>query len=757
MTSELRKKSGIEHALKCMQVILLSFFWIVGWTAPVFAQTPTIALVPGQDAPQLNEYVRYSDSFDEELTYDNINDHIDEFKSIATRSIKFEFSDQPVLVVIKVQNSSDNRGEWIFSTGRKSFYDLKLYELSPASTKLIIDNKDLDKVKQHTWQYMTLSSPLVLDPGEGKLLAVRFEPNNTFFLPLTIKTPQSYFHTRRIRDAITFGSIIGILVLVLVNMSFYIFSGMRGFIWLAMAEASYTLQILSSSGYTSYFFWFSDPVQGDFVSAVGKCLFCIFMAKFAQAFVMTKTNFSKIDKFLTGIIVIASLTLVFSLTHKIVNGGFDLLSLQVSWALVLAISSVLPFVALQATLRIDRTYWPLIVAWSIFAIFILYGLVSTLDLVKNLPLVPDLAGPVGLIEILFASLSLSLNFGGLQKRNHDNQRLLNKSLEEKLEVSDQLRKLAQESASALSIISDQSSLIHASGHDTKQVLLALNSAVQLLNAEPDAISRQDIRQLLESSAEYLDEIIASTLSGANMGGGNTDFIALSLVSIDSLFRPLEMLYRKGFRRKNLTLSLNLESGIQLVTDKALITRALSNYISNGLKFTEIGGVQITAFVEENFVVIEIVDSGIGVRPDVMKYLEQGTDVPKEKLCQKGGTGSGFAFSKKVMLSLKGSVAIRAGADGGTIVRLELPKSSGFSPCRLSDLQEKLTGCYLVDVDDIASVLVEENRALKRVAVTYDNTTLTRQSLSRDYDMMLYKPLLKSHALHPALTQASDKV
>ena len=726
-------------------------------TSRASGQLPTIPLISDQDAPKLHEYLRYTVGYEGVLKYDTLMSDVKGFDKLTNPSIEFGLTDEPVLVLLKMKNTSTKSGDWVFSMGRKSFHDLKMWELNGNQKVLILNNQNLALVKRNTWRYMTLATPLTLEPEEEKVFAIVFEPKNAFHLPLNIRSAENYYHARRMSDAVTFGSITGILILVLVNASFYIFTRMKGFIWLALAEAFYTLQILSSSGYTSYFSGYSNPAQGDLIAVVGKCLFCIFMAKFAQDFISTKKNFPKINRAINILIIVSVLCLMQGVLFHLLIGGPNMLSLSLSWILTLLVSVTLPFVALKATREIDKNFWPLIIAWTTFALFIVYGLSHTLDLVQILPLAPELVGPIGLFEILFASLALSLRVGGIQKQSLENQELLAKSLKDKLELSERSRQLAQDRVNAVNIIQDQNSLIHASGHDSKQVLFALHSAIEMLNSQKETISSLEFKDLLISSASYLEGIVASTLSGAHLGGGTVKFLAFSCVSMEDLLRPLEMIYRKSFQRKKLSFEFHLSEDIHLITDRALLTRAISNLLSNSLKFTDEGGITVRSYVDGQNAIIEIIDSGTGIKPEMRKRLNSGD----ENRCKQNdadiGSGSGFMFSKTTVQLLMGDLIILPEVTKGTVLRLTLPctRISGDG-CTIKDLQQKLGDYLLFDADRSGQDFTGNNRSTTRIAVTYDDTTIARQKFSEDYAMALYKPLCIEVAEHPIWQSISNQ-
>src|SRR3546814_3743144 len=99
-------------------------------------------------------------------------------------------------------------------------------------------------------------------------------------------------------------------------------------------------------------------------------------------------------------------------------------------------------------------------------------------------------------------------------------------LTERLEISESAARLAEEKAFVLETVNSQNALLHASGHDSRQVILALNSAVEVLKRQYRPGADDQLVEMLESSAEYLNEIVSTTISGANIAASDSGFVAL---------------------------------------------------------------------------------------------------------------------------------------------------------------------------------------------------------------------------------------
>jgi two-component system OmpR family sensor kinase len=109
-------------------------------------------------------------------------------------------------------------------------------------------------------------------------------------------------------------------------------------------------------------------------------------------------------------------------------------------------------------------------------------------------------------------------------------------------------------------------------------------------------------------------------------------------------------------------------------DRDLLFLALYNLLDNALKFTRPGGtVEVRAFEDANFVVIEVADTGTGIPEDeiarVWEELYRGREargVP--------GSGLGLALVRAVVERHAGQITMRSRVDQGTVVRVTLPVS-----------------------------------------------------------------------------------
>lgn len=132
------------------------------------------------------------------------------------------------------------------------------------------------------------------------------------------------------------------------------------------------------------------------------------------------------------------------------------------------------------------------------------------------------------------------------------------------------------------------------------------------------------------------------------------------------------------------------------TDRRRLLQCVINLISNAVKFTEKGGVRITAQrVEgqvaptegaeardkdeenEDFIEISVADTGIGIREeDMSKLFFAFTRLPYPISLKVKGTGLGLYLTKKITVEiLKGDITVKSSYGKGSIFSLRIPVRS----------------------------------------------------------------------------------
>jgi signal transduction histidine kinase/CheY-like chemotaxis protein len=109
-------------------------------------------------------------------------------------------------------------------------------------------------------------------------------------------------------------------------------------------------------------------------------------------------------------------------------------------------------------------------------------------------------------------------------------------------------------------------------------------------------------------------------------------------------------------------------------DRSKVKQVMSNLLSNAVKFTHAGGsVVLTASRAGDRLLIEVVDTGIGIRPeDQRRIFEAFTQVDGSLARQYQGTGLGLTLVKRFAEMHGGGVMLESVPGGGSRFTVEIP-------------------------------------------------------------------------------------
>jgi signal transduction histidine kinase len=136
-------------------------------------------------------------------------------------------------------------------------------------------------------------------------------------------------------------------------------------------------------------------------------------------------------------------------------------------------------------------------------------------------------------------------------------------------------------------------------------------------------------------------------------------------------------------RRGIGVSTSIAAGCPTIwADEAALRKVLLNLISNGLKFTPVGGrVRLGAEGrEEGRVRLSIADTGVGIPADRLSGIfEPFTRLDASYRRETEGVGVGLALVRELVSHMGGEIQIRSEVGRGTVVELNLPSQRPAGP------------------------------------------------------------------------------
>ncbi len=143
---------------------------------------------------------------------------------------------------------------------------------------------------------------------------------------------------------------------------------------------------------------------------------------------------------------------------------------------------------------------------------------------------------------------------------------------------------------------------------------------------------------------------------------------------------VELIYPQA-AQKNISLRYNEERDLPPIkSDYIKCRHILQNVVANAVKFTETGGVEVSAEEKDDTIRITVSDTGIGIAqehlPLIFEEFRQGDGSNSRRY---GGTGLGLAIAKKYTEMLGGKIEVKSKRGEGSHFTIILPLYFAASP------------------------------------------------------------------------------
>lgn len=219
-------------------------------------------------------------------------------------------------------------------------------------------------------------------------------------------------------------------------------------------------------------------------------------------------------------------------------------------------------------------------------------------------------------------------------------------------------------------------------HEIRTPMNAIVGLINILQSHQYSAERQkEFLQAMQMSAQQLMQLINDLLDVSKL---ESQQLQLESIPIDLCEIINEVISINALRAREKNLVLRAE-GKEKLTHKLLgdplrLRQILLNLVSNGIKFTEKGGITIELGCHEMAgdqmrVTISVIDTGIGIPEDKLQSVFEKFSQADNSITRKyGGTGLGLSISKTLVELMDGELTVQSTHGEGSrfIVDITLP-------------------------------------------------------------------------------------
>ena len=189
---------------------------------------------------------------------------------------------------------------------------------------------------------------------------------------------------------------------------------------------------------------------------------------------------------------------------------------------------------------------------------------------------------------------------------------------------------------------------------------------------------EDARPALERLArngQDLSQLMDNLLDFSRIEAGESA-MQLEFIKLREVLQTLELIGRRILKEKPIDFRVHIDSSIDtLESDPKKLQQILLNLLTNAIKFTHRGAIEVTARAEEEKGLVEILvaDTGIGIKAEDQEVIfDDFRQLDGSSTRQYGGTGVGLSVCRKLAESLGGKIRVASEFGVGSVFSLLLP-------------------------------------------------------------------------------------
>ena len=266
------------------------------------------------------------------------------------------------------------------------------------------------------------------------------------------------------------------------------------------------------------------------------------------------------------------------------------------------------------------------------------------------------------------------------------------------------RELRASEARAQDASRAKSSFLAAMSHEIRTPMIGVTGMIEVLaHSRLDGEQRQAL-EVIQQSSQSLLQIIGDILDFSKIEAGRLE-LAPAPVDLAALVRTTAAGFLGAARTRAVALRCEVDARVAAAyrADALRLRQILGNFLSNAVKFTEHGSIDVALEFEatqppaagddapRDRLCLRVSDTGIGIDAQRQRLLFQPFQQADADTAQRyGGTGLGLAICRRLAELMGGEIAMDSEPGVGTTLRLRLNLMRAPAPERDDAADEAMT-------------------------------------------------------------------
>ena len=262
-------------------------------------------------------------------------------------------------------------------------------------------------------------------------------------------------------------------------------------------------------------------------------------------------------------------------------------------------------------------------------------------------------------------------------------------------------------------------------HEIRTPMNGILTAVEIIQKTDNEKKQRDFLKIIKVSADSLLQIINDILDLSKIEAGKLQLEDIPFDLREILDDVTQLIFLSA-SKKGLSSELIIEQDVPhyIKGDPLRLKQILLNLLSNALKFTEKGTIQVIVKREEDEtkeqekVVFSVKDTGVGIDEEKQKILFRKFSQADSTITRKfGGTGLGLAISKRLVEMMSGEIDLKSETGKGSEFFFRVPvKRANDEEIQTCELLKSEAGQTEGISETSLNVLVAEDNQINQAII-----------------------------------------
>lgn len=553
---------------------------------------------------------------------------------------------------LELENESIDNVDWILEISYPILDEVDVHIFLDNGEHLIWRSGDTLEFNRRPIKHHNHVFPIHLETSQHADVLIMVRSAGSIQVPATLWGKDSFYQEHQL-NSLLYGIFLGLfIVMILYNFFLYISVKDNSYLFYVLFASSFVLFFMSLNGYGYYHLWPDNPKFQQYSVFTFIAITLMFLAEFTIRFLKVRERHIWYLWLLELVQYTSAMALIGCLffSYEIMIQVLMLLSIFAAGTCTLVGFGARRYLGNAAL--IYTSAWIMVAGGIALLALNKFGILPTNWLTQYS--VPAAAALQALL------LSFALGY-----RIQDEQR--NREIAEKNALKERLKaNQAENESQQIRIAAEaegraKNEFLAMMSHEIRTPLNGIMGMSDLLkNTNMDDTQSRYVNTIYHSGESLLG-IINDILDFSKILAGKLEIESIPIHLLD-LLDQCASIFAQDLEGKDIDVTLELVPAKDVIikSDPVRLRQVILNYLSNAIKFTQKGSIQLILSVEGNTLHLKVKDTGIGIPPAKQGALfEAFAQADTSTTRQYGGTGLGLAICKKIAELMGGGVNVES--------------------------------------------------------------------------------------------------